>query len=195
MPSSPGPRTTGSDPFVHLHVASGYSLRHGASHPRVLVERAAEHGMDTLALTDRDGAYGVVKFAKACAAAGVRPVFGVDLAVAPVELDPSAAGRREARDPAGRVRPARSIPAHGGAFLVHGSVPEVLEGDAPGALVLIGFPDLEHARAWYGSPEYQAILPLRTRNSEGFAVLLDGVPDGYRASSFADGLARAGAGA
>jgi error-prone DNA polymerase len=29
------------DPFVHLHVASGYSLRHGASHPRTLVERAA----------------------------------------------------------------------------------------------------------------------------------------------------------
>ena len=61
--------------FVHLHVASGYSLRHGASHPRALVERAAEHGMDALALTDRDGAYGAVKFAKACAAAGVRPVF------------------------------------------------------------------------------------------------------------------------
>ena len=47
-----------SDPFVHLHVASGYSLRHGASHPRALVERAADHGMDALALTDRDGMYG-----------------------------------------------------------------------------------------------------------------------------------------
>ena len=54
-----------SDPFVHLHVASGYSLRYGASHPRTLVERAAEHGMDTLALTDRDGTYGVVKFVQA----------------------------------------------------------------------------------------------------------------------------------
>ena len=84
-----------------------------------------------------------------------------------------------------------TLPPYGGAFLVHGSVPEVLEGDAPGALVLIGFPDLERARAWYDSAAYQAILPLRTRNSEGFAVLLDGVPDGYRAASFADGLARA----
>jgi error-prone DNA polymerase len=94
-----------SDPFVHLHVASGYSLRHGASAPRVLVERAAEHGMDTLALTDRDGAYGVVKFAKACMAAGVRPVFGVDLAVRPLtapDLRPSGA---------------RRTPARGGAFL------------------------------------------------------------------------------
>ncbi len=71
------------DPFVHLHVASGYSLQHGASHPHVLVERAAEQEMDTLALTDRDGVYGAVKFARACRAAGIRPVLGVDLAYRP----------------------------------------------------------------------------------------------------------------
>ena len=69
-----------SDPFVHLHVASGYSLRYGASHPHTLVERAAEQEMDTLALTDRDGTYGAVKFARACYAAGIRPVLGVELA-------------------------------------------------------------------------------------------------------------------
>ena len=39
--------------------------------------------MDTLALTDRDGTYGAVKFARACLAAGVRPVLGVDLACRP----------------------------------------------------------------------------------------------------------------
>jgi len=109
------------DPFVHLHVASGYSLRHGASHPRVLVDRAAEHGMDTLALTDRDGLYGAVKFATACTAAGVRPVFGVDLAMAPVRLDaeadrdgaePSGSSRGSGRAPSSRAQPAR-----GGAFL------------------------------------------------------------------------------
>ena len=72
-----------SDPFVHLHVASGYSLRYGASHPQVLVERAVEHEMDALALTDRDGLYGAVRFAKACLAAGVRPILGVDLAIEP----------------------------------------------------------------------------------------------------------------
>ncbi|MFC6285591.1 DNA polymerase III subunit alpha [Nocardioides sp. GCM10027113] len=71
------------DPFVHLHVASGYSLQYGASHPHVLVERALEHEMDTLALTDRDGTYGAVKFAKACLQAGIRPVLGVDLAYRP----------------------------------------------------------------------------------------------------------------
>ncbi len=71
------------DPFVHLHVASGYSLQYGASHPHVLVERAAEQEMDTLALTDRDGTYGAVRFVRAARRAGIRPVLGVDLAVAP----------------------------------------------------------------------------------------------------------------
>ena len=72
-----------SDPFVHLHVASGYSLQYGASHPHVLVERAAEQEMDALALTDRDGTYGAVRFAKAAMAMGVRPILGVDLAFSP----------------------------------------------------------------------------------------------------------------
>ena len=78
-----------SDPFVHLHVASGYSLRHGASSPATLVERAGEHGMDVLGLTDRDGVYGAVRFAKACSTAGIRPVIGADLAVHPSGLLPS----------------------------------------------------------------------------------------------------------
>ena len=72
-----------SDPFVHLHVASGYSMQYGANHPADLVARAAEHGMPALARTERDGLYGAVKFALACRSAGVRPIFGVDLAVAP----------------------------------------------------------------------------------------------------------------
>ncbi|MDX5398180.1 MAG: PHP domain-containing protein, partial [Actinomycetes bacterium] len=82
------------DPFVHLHVASGYSLQYGASHPHVLVQRAAEQEMDTLALTDRDGVYGAVRFAKACMQAGIRPVLGVDLAVAPTGTLPEPAPAR-----------------------------------------------------------------------------------------------------
>lgn len=67
--------------FTHLHTVSGFSLRYGASHPERLAERASERGMDALALTDRDTLAGTVRFAKACAAQGVRPLFGVDLAV------------------------------------------------------------------------------------------------------------------
>ena len=112
--------------FTHLHVASGYSLRHGASTPAALVARAAELGMDALALTDRDGCYGAVKFATACAAVGIDPVLGVDLALEPSGLltglpawaDPSAVGAGAAvgsgRGPTGRG-PARRSPARGGA--------------------------------------------------------------------------------
>ncbi|MFD0585689.1 PHP domain-containing protein [Dactylosporangium darangshiense] len=69
--------------FAHLHVASGYSLRYGAALPGRLAERAAERGITALALTDRDTLAGSIRFAKACAAAGVRPLFGADLAHAP----------------------------------------------------------------------------------------------------------------
>nr|WP_030720198.1 DNA polymerase III subunit alpha [Streptomyces sp. NRRL F-2580] len=67
--------------FTHLHTVSGFSMRYGGSHPERLAERAAERGMDALALTDRDTLAGAVRFAKACAEAGIRPLFGVDLAV------------------------------------------------------------------------------------------------------------------
>ncbi|SED32329.1 DNA polymerase III, alpha subunit [Nocardioides exalbidus] len=98
-----------SDPFVHLHVASGFSLQYGASHPHTLVERAAEQGMDTLALTDRDGVYGAVRFVRAAQRAGIRPVLGVDLAVAS-----TGALGGPGRDGGGAAR--RRTPARGGAL-------------------------------------------------------------------------------
>ena len=101
------------DPFTHLHVASGYSLRYGASHPQALVARAAEQEMDTLALTDRDGVYGAVKFARSCFAAGIRPLLGVELAHRPVLPAPPVAKAR--------------TPVRGGAFRepVGGGLPRV----------------------------------------------------------------------
>ncbi len=99
-----------ADPFVHLHVFSGYSLQYGASHPHVLVERAAEQEMDTLALTDRDGTYGAVRFVKAAMAAGIRPVLGVDLAIAPGDR----LGARERARAGGGPQP--RTPVRGGAF-------------------------------------------------------------------------------
>src|SRR3954470_5493369 len=104
------------DPFVHLHVASGYSRQYGASHPHVLAERAAEHEMDTLALTDRDGTYGAVKHAKACRAYGLRPVLGVDLAVSPCS---PLVEERASRNQGPRT------PVRGGAFRDDRLVPRV----------------------------------------------------------------------
>ncbi|MFE2444757.1 DNA polymerase III subunit alpha [Streptomyces melanosporofaciens] len=90
--------------FTHLHTASGFSMRYGAAHPERLAQRAAERGMDAIALTDRDSLAGAVRFARACERAGVRPLFGVDLAV-----------RREDPEPGRTVR--RRTPVRGGAFI------------------------------------------------------------------------------
>lgn len=103
------------DPFVHLHVASGYSLQYGASHPHVLVERAVEQEMDTLALTDRDGTYGAVKLVRACRSAGVRPVLGVELAVRPV-LGPAGDRGAAARRTPVRGGALRDLPVGGGGW-------------------------------------------------------------------------------
>ncbi len=98
--------------FTHLHVASGYSLRYGASSPRELVAQASAEGLTSLALTDRDGLYGAVKFVNACAGAGIKPALGVNLAVEPVL--PSGGQRRR---PAVRnvPEPGRRVPVRGGA--------------------------------------------------------------------------------
>ncbi|GAA4715749.1 DNA polymerase III subunit alpha [Pedococcus ginsenosidimutans] len=79
-PPSPG---QGVSDFVHLHVASGFSMRYGTSTPEALVERAAQHRQPILALTDRDGLYGAIRFVQAATAAGIAPVLGVDLAIGP----------------------------------------------------------------------------------------------------------------
>ena len=71
--------------FAHLQVASGYSLQYGTTGPDVLVARAAELGQDIVGLTDRNGLYGTVQWARACIKEGIKPVLGVDLAVEPTE--------------------------------------------------------------------------------------------------------------
>ncbi|NNM45209.1 DNA polymerase III subunit alpha [Knoellia koreensis] len=76
--------------FVHLHVASGFSMRYGTATPEALVERAAQQRQPVLALTDRDGLYGAVRFVRAATAAGISPVLGVDLAIGP-DGEPGAA--------------------------------------------------------------------------------------------------------
>ncbi len=70
-----------SIPFVHLHVHSNFSFLDGGSRITELVSRAAELGQPALALTDHDGLYGAVRFARACARAGIQPVFGAEVRV------------------------------------------------------------------------------------------------------------------
>lgn len=67
--------------FIHLHVASAYSLKHGTTQPADLVARAREFNMPALAITDRDGLAGAIRFAQSCVAEGIAPIIGVDLAI------------------------------------------------------------------------------------------------------------------
>lgn len=66
-------------PFAELHAKSSYSFLGGASDPEALVDRAVELGLHALALVDRDGFYGAVKFAEAAAARDLPTVFGAEL--------------------------------------------------------------------------------------------------------------------
>jgi uncharacterized protein (DUF1330 family) len=70
----------------------------------------------------------------------------------------------------------------GGHFVVHGGKVDVLEGSWTGDLIVIQFPDIAAARGWYHSLAYQAIVRLRTDNSDGDVVLVDGVPESHRAT-------------
>jgi error-prone DNA polymerase len=146
--------------FTHLHTVSGFSLRHGASHPERLAERAAERGMDALALTDRDTLAGAVRFTKACATAGVRPLFGVDLAVADVEATEGGGAARRGR---------RRAPVRGGAFV-----------DEPASRVTFlardggrGWADLcRIVTAAHEGGEGPPLLPRSACHGDGLTVLL-----------------------
>ena len=67
--------------FVHLDCHSNFSLLFGGSSIEELVSRCAELEMGALALTDRDGLYGAVRFFEAAEEAGVKPIIGCDLEV------------------------------------------------------------------------------------------------------------------
>jgi len=69
--------------FVHLHVHSEYSLLDGYAATSAIVARAAELGMDSIALTDHGVMYGAIEFAAAARKAGVKPIIGVEAYIAP----------------------------------------------------------------------------------------------------------------
>src|SRR5262245_56309398 len=83
---------------------------------------------------------------------------------------------------------------YGGRFLVHGTDVDIVEGEWPGTVVILEFPDLAKARAWYKSPAYQEILPLRIKSIDGDTILVDGVGPDYDAAHTASKLKKAAAG-
>src|SRR5260370_22299571 len=74
------------NPDVELHCPSNFSFLDGGSRPAELAMRAAELEMPALAITDRGGVYGAVKFLRACRKVGVKPLIGAALEVDGAEM-------------------------------------------------------------------------------------------------------------
>ena len=69
--------------FTHLHVHTEYSLLDGSNKIKEYVSRVKELGMNSAAITDHGVMYGVIDFYKAARAAGIKPILGCEVYVAP----------------------------------------------------------------------------------------------------------------
>ena len=69
--------------FTHLHVHTEYSLLDGSSKIEELIETTKKLGMDSIAITDHGVMYGVINFYKAAKKAGIKPILGCEVYVAP----------------------------------------------------------------------------------------------------------------
>lgn len=69
-----------------------------------------------------------------------------------------------------------TITAYGGRFLARGGTVDTLEGPwRPKRLVIVEFPSVERAKAWWGSPEYAEARALRQATSHGSLIVIQGV--------------------
>lgn len=67
-----------------------------------------------------------------------------------------------------------SMRKHGAELLIVDNDAECIEGTKPyPRLVMLRFPSRDAAKAWYDSPEYREVYPLRANSSDGFAVICD----------------------
>ncbi len=69
--------------FVHLHVHTEYSLLDGACRIKGIMDRVKELGQDAIAITDHGVMYGVIDFYRAAKKAGIKPIIGCEVYVAP----------------------------------------------------------------------------------------------------------------
>jgi len=65
--------------FTHLHIHSAFSFLYGTFTPEALVQRAKEMGYDAIALTDKNGLYGAVRFYKAARSEAMKPILGSEM--------------------------------------------------------------------------------------------------------------------
>jgi error-prone DNA polymerase len=88
--------------YAELHCWSNFSFLEGASHPEELVERGLALGLTALALTDRDGLYGQVRFAKTARTLNLGTIVGAELTLE-IEPPPKIRGREKSARPSHEV--------------------------------------------------------------------------------------------
>jgi uncharacterized protein (DUF1330 family) len=92
-----------------------------------------------------------------------------------------AIGRLTMRDPSWLQeygpKVAGLVEKHGGKYLIRGGAMERLEGsgDLPSAMVVVEFPSMEQARAFYNDPEYAPMIKLRQSGSDLDFILVEGL--------------------
>ena len=69
--------------FVHLHLHTQYSLLDGANKIRELIPRVRAAGMSACGITDHGNMFGVVQFHQEATRAGIQPIIGCEMYVAP----------------------------------------------------------------------------------------------------------------
>ncbi|PRY92637.1 DNA polymerase III alpha subunit [Hasllibacter halocynthiae] len=138
-----------SPSFVHLRVHSEHSLLTGAIPAKALPKMAADGGMPAVALTDTNAMFAALQFSEGCAAAGVQPIVGVEIAV---EHAPARAGEKPV-EPAPLVLLAKDEEGYGGLMKLssalymprHMGLPKVameeVERHAGGVICLTGGAD------------------------------------------------------
>ncbi len=95
--------------------------------------------------------------------------------IAEVEKDPAKVADPVAARHYAEEAP-KSIVPFTGRYVIRGGAVETLEGDAPkGYIVVIGFDSVEQARAWYDSPAYSAIKPIRQNSMKSRLLLVEGI--------------------
>ena len=157
IPSGQVDRVSGLPRVRHaeLHAHSRFSFMDGSSNPEELVAEAVRLELDALALTDRDGFYGVVRFAEAAQKAGLPTVFGAELT-----LDLAYSSRRSGPIlPSDRIEQSRSV--------------VVLARDAAGYAALGTLISRAHMAGRKGQPRLstEAFLEAAAAHRDRWAIL------------------------
>ena len=149
-----------SNGFTHLHVHTEYSLLDGLSRLGAAVDRAAELGMDALAITDHGGLYGAIDFYRIARERGIKPIIGCEVYVA--------AHSRHSRDPAEK-RPYHMT---------------VLAKNQAGYRNLVKLVSRAHLEGFYYRPRLDR--ELLEQYSEGL-IVLSGCPSGEVPRAISEG--------